>query len=334
VVSVIVDCLQTILSLLEVHIMTRASFLPLLFLMAISTRSGAIDTSENLISATEIVKEKTSKKELGSVHYYYDSVIASCSTVLILGVGTYMSINDYDRISKATASGQPIVVIISDHNAHNLVKTSPTKYALLVNAIQVYLSDLIPICNKNQDARIIVGGHSASGEAAVKALQENLLSFEPVGFVGLDPYEISAKTVDMTKTLTMPAMFWGLSETTCKVDRMKAARSAYKLAMPKARILYVLDNDQSAITHCVFSDTGCGEWPLVCETEEVFDWVHGTVAKSIHMFVEAITDGNYSKGQFELPKDTPRDVVIYANEDEVIFVEEEVLTNLRHDVTR
>lgn len=310
--------------------MTRASFLPLLFLLAISTRSGASDTAENVISATAIVKEMTQKKELGRIQYYYDSVIApSCSTVLILGVGTYMTIHDYGMVSKATAAGQPIVVIISDHNVHNLIKSSPTKYALLVNAIQEQLSDLIPIC-KNQDARILVGGHSASGEAAVKALQENLLGFEPVGFVGLDPYEISAKTVEMTKTLTMPAMFWGLSETTCGVDIIKAARAAYKLAMPKARILYVLDNDQSGITHCVFSDTGCGEWPLVCETEEVFDWVHEAVANSIHLFIVATTDGNYSKGQFELPKDTPRDVVLYANEDEVIFVKEEVLTNLPH----
>ena len=311
----------------------RASLLPFLFLMAISTRSGAIDTAENVISATEIVEEMTTKKELGSIKYHYDSVIASCSTVLILGVGTFMSINDYDMVSRATASGQPIVVIISDHNVHSLIKTSPTKYALLVNAIQRYLPDLIPIC-KNQDARILVGGHSASGEAAVKALQENLLGFEPVGFVGLDPYEISAKTVDMTKTLTMPAMFWGLSETTCKVERIKAAKAAYKLAMAKARILYVLDNDQSGITHCVFSDTGCGEWPLVCENEEVFDWVHETVAKSIHMFIVAITDGNYTKRQFELPKDTPRDVILYANEDEVIFVEEEVLMNPRDPAIR
>jgi hypothetical protein len=309
--------------------MTRAPVLPLLFLLAILTRSGAIDTPENVISATAIVKEMTLKKELGNIRYYYDSVIASCSTVVILGVGTYMSINDYDMLSKGTASGQPIVVIISDHNVHNLVKTSPTKYALLVNAIQEQLSDLVPIC-KNQDAHILVGGHSASGEAAVKALQENLLRFEPVGFVGLDPYEISAKTVDMTKALTMPAMFWGLSETTCRVDIIEAARAAYKLATPKTRILYLLDNDQSGITHCVFSDTGCGEWPLVCETEEVFDWVHETVAKSIHMFTVAITDSNYTRRQFELPKDTPRDVVLYANEDEIIFVEEEVLTKLGH----
>jgi hypothetical protein len=50
--------------------MTRASFLPLLFLLAISTRSGASDTAENVISATAIVKEMTQKKELGRIQYY------------------------------------------------------------------------------------------------------------------------------------------------------------------------------------------------------------------------------------------------------------------------
>lgn len=119
-----------------------------------------------------------------------------------------MSVSDYDKLSNKISLGHPIVVAIVDYNPGNFKKTSSTKYAYLMNNLQSEMRELIPICAK-ADPGIVIGGHSASGETSLTAWQLDLLEIDPIGFVGLDPYEISEKTIDdNNKFLNIPAIFW------------------------------------------------------------------------------------------------------------------------------
>jgi hypothetical protein len=269
-----------------------------------------------IVSNTEEIKDG-SNAVLGVIRYHYDSSMASCSSVLVLGVGTFMSVTDYDKVSEQIALGKPIVVVVADHNMDQLKKTSSTKFAHLINEFQEHIGDLIQICAEGH-ADIVIGGHSASGEASLGAWQLGLLEMEPIGFVGLDPYEISENTIDMEMQLDLPALFWGFTRTTCLVAKEKAAEAAYGLTAEKARVMYVIHNEDGCrITHCVFTDHGCGVRPLICSTEDTFDWVYQYVAKSIHLFLDAVQNNSaFSKEHFEL-HDVPEEVTLYVNHDVV-----------------
>ena len=279
---------------------------------------------------------------------------SECSDVLVVGVGTAMSVEDYDKIAESivTVTGTTsLVVIISDHNPGRIVKLSSTLYANLSNAIRDQLhSGLVPICNNNINienntvygsnfsssidrqqqepqpqpqqgtTNFLIGGHSASGQAALEAAQKELYDFVPSGFVGLDPYDISEKTMDMESPLQFPTLNWGFTNTTCFVQVEKAALGAFHLSSSDSgRVLYSIDNSQNDLTHCVFTDEGCGvSIVVVCPTEEKFEWVYESVAKSVHLFVNALkTEGTpFRKEHFELPVTVSEEVFLYVNGDD------------------
>ena len=76
---------------------------------------------------------------------------------------------------------------------------------------------------------------------------------------------------------------------------------------------------QNDLTHCVFTDEGCGvSVVVVCPTEEKFEWVYESVAKSVHLFVNALkTEGTpFRKEHFELPVTVSEEVFLYVNGDD------------------
>lgn len=254
------------------------------------------------------------------IRYHYDpsKKKSACSTVLILGVGTAMSVSKYDKLSAQIAIETSVLVIISDHNEHHIRKDSPQRYARLANAINKQLPNLVPLCAKTPD-NVMIGGHSSSGEASMKAIQNDLFDFQPQGFVGLDPFEISEDTFGSNSfIMNVPALNWGFTRTTCLVVREKAAAGAYNMTSKAARVLYAIGNDgrDCKITHCVFSDHGCGIAPFTCSTREEYEWVFQYVAKSIRLFVAAVSEGmTFSNEYFQL--ETDHEVLQYVNDDEI-----------------
>ena len=307
--------------------------------VVIALDGDSITDEETIVKAeTTTIFDRTNHRELGRIRYYYDTLSGqnkskgsssyqSCSTIFILGVGTDMTVTDYKEIATRTVQEEPsIVVIISDHNVHNFMKTSVTKYALLVNAIGEQIQDLIPTCSETEpNARqIIIGGHSASGQVAIEAFQQNLLVLPIHGLVGLDPFEIAGTTVDESRPLAIPALYWGFTETTCLVDTKKAAEAAYDLTVQESRILYLLHNtkggEEETITHCAFTDHGCGTWPLLCQLDPLSaPWIHMAVAKSIRIFTSAIHRGDYHKQQFQMiPEIGWNKISLFVNRDLVL----------------
>jgi len=173
-----------------------------------------------------------------------------CTDVVLMGVGTAMSVEDYNKIStviveRLSQSQSPatggIVFIVSDHNPGRIVKTSFTQYATLYNEVQHQLHDLIPVCGNNNTTttrNFYIGGHSASGQAAlVAATRQNELNEVPDGFIGWDPYDISDKTILMDEDsntpnvpFPFPTLDWGFTKTTCFVPIEKAAAGAYRFS--------------------------------------------------------------------------------------------------------
>jgi hypothetical protein len=304
----------------QASLQTTRSFL-LLASLALLVPFCTVNAAENggVVSATTHIKDDNGKP-LGVIRSHVDSYITSCSTVLFLGVGTFMTVSDYDKIAQHIVTAQPIVAIVLDQNVDHVVKTSATEYALLVNAVERQISNIVPICQEGVDS--IIGGHSASGQAAVAAWQMGLFgsNINLVGFVGLDPYEISSKTIDDVSPLDLPSLFWGFTQSTCLVAPEKAARAAYELTEMNARVLYTINNEHgSEITHCVFTDRGCGVGPIGCPKKRGFEWIFEFVAESIHRFVYAIqSPSKFTKSTFELnsANASPYDVGLDVNKDQ------------------
>lgn len=268
------------------------------------------------------IVSKTVTSKTWSLRYHYDDDAAgdaACSAVFFVGVGTAMSVGDYDEVASDMSIGGTsggIVTIIADPAPGNPVKLFSGPYANQVNDVHANLASIVPACEgrkkkKDGDPIFVIGGHSASGQAAIDALDDAKgggINFEPSGFFGLDPFEVNTKKMK----IDVPALFWGFEYTTCLVSVDKAAEAGYEISPATSRVLYRIENKNKMITHCIFTDNGC---TVVCPANRSGDWVRKYVGDSARAFARAIETGNYAKERFE-----PRDgepVLLYANEDEV-----------------
>jgi hypothetical protein len=265
-----------------------------------------------------------------------------CSHVVVIGVGTSMTVEQYDILASNMVTGTSIVVVITNHNVNGIVKTSARLYAYLINAVYDQLEELMPICSlqsmnsadtftsatttastttTKKEKKFIVGGHSASGKAAFEACQKFLFDFQPLAFFGIDPYPVLPSNEE--PLLQLPALFWGLTTTTCFVNVQTAAMSAYQLSSSAyGRVLYAIDNaNNHHITHCVFTDHGCGIGSIVvCPTNATtFGWVYDAVANSLHAYLNALeTKQQFQRVIFELNQTKVGDVILLVNEDSPI----------------
>lgn len=284
---------------------------------------------------------------VGRIRYHYDdsfrdaSESRRCTHIIIVGVGTAMTVDQYDGIAEHIVTNSSTVYITSNHNMNGIVKASAIQFADLINAIYEQLEVLVPICSSTANTSyvandgnhilprisstkaklFIVGGHSSSGQAAFEAVQKDLLQFHPFALLGLDPYQISPPH-GTAPLLPLPSLFWGFTTTTCFVHVESAARGAYQQSSPEfGRVLYAIDNRpdtiRSHMTHCVFTDHGCGAASIiVCPTQSSFDWVYDSVAQSVRQFIGALdSEEPFRSELFELPRTTSGDIALHVNDD-------------------
>ena len=318
----------------------------ILFHLVFGAMVEAVNVANNqeVISSTEYVMSSNNKERIvGKIRYHYykddttDENHGHCTSILALGVGTAMSIDDYDYASHQIVLTNPtVIVIVTDSNYDDIVKTSPSKYANLLDNIYEQLHFLIPVCDYDYTGvsspiDLFIGGHSSSGQAALEALQGKLFHFIPAGFIGLDPFKISSDTVDYNAPLYLPSLHWGFTKTTCMVDVNEAALGAYHLFAPISdsknktlgRVLYLIDNemDSRELGHCVFTDKGCGvESIVVCPTIHPINdnWVYDALAHSIQLFLKAVEKGvAFTKDDFHLNKTFADKVFTYVNDEMV-----------------
>ena len=141
-------------------------------------------------TATNIVSsgvKTTADKPRGKYEVWHDAdAAACCSVVLMLTVGTAMSVQDYSTISMKMieASGGATGVIFIDNNPRSIVKTSGTKLAAIANGI---VKDIALDLPGAENPRYFVGGHLAGGQAAVEALAAKAFDFPVHSFIGMAP---------------------------------------------------------------------------------------------------------------------------------------------------
>jgi hypothetical protein len=221
-----------------------------------------------------------------------------------------MSVEQYDKLARETAKGKPIVFIMVDTNPcywKNAVKyclaPDPLKNchekdcANFTELIVKNLTTLIHVCHgHNKKPRFFIGGHSASGQSALGAL--TYLTFQPDGFIGLDPVEIDLEIfkIPLRRCLfnftngyqKLPATLnIGFERETCLVDPKKSAAYAYEESDAASRVFIKIKNPPStSIVHCSFTDQGCPLCPPWGWNEDQSNLVRQVVAKAIHIFEE------------------------------------------------
>jgi len=308
-----------------------------------NTRANAdptgIDNASVVSNHVDVmINETTTGQEqlIGKIKYFYSydpnetdvsKNESPCSDIVVMGVGTAMKVDDYDALSQRVVEKAPgMVFIVSDSNPGRMIKLSPEQYALLFKNIQQRVGEWIPICRDDANTtntkqrNFFIGGHSASGQAALVAAQQKLYgeTSAPNGFIGLDPYDISSKTMVENSPFQIPTLDWGFTKTTCLVGVDKAAKGAYDYSSPSmGRVLYRVDNanddgrsvfdngSTDTIEHCVFTDEGCGVgFITVCPTESNQtnrDVLFDAIAESIQIFVTVVREQQQEQEQEEQP---------------------------------
>ena len=265
---------------------------------------------KSAFASNSTIVSKVGAVRHGAYKYLYDeSVLDACDTVLFLAVGSAMGVKDYDSISTAIVSDSSVVTIVSDHNPRFPVKLFSGQFVNFYNEMVPDLQRLIPACEGKKDPIILIGAHSASGSAAIKALPN--LTKKPDGFVGLDPFPIDVRKMKIDESI--PTLEWGFAKTTCRTKIEQAAKPAYQISSKKHRIFYRVDNISQAVAHCVFTDKGCS---IICGKKADGGWVPPAVAISIHNFIIAIKSGSFEKEQFELPHDDKANFELFVNQDD------------------
>jgi hypothetical protein len=277
-------------------------------------------------STSSIYTSDEVKINSGAYRYHFDQDISNsgedvCQNINIIGVGTAMSITDYDLISSKISAGKAIVTIIVNPILWSPVKSDTIPllfwwtiqyYVDFYNDMMASIGDNIPVCN-NKHPTIFVGGHSASGRSFIKALPK--MDPQPKGFIGLDPFNI---TPDLTIDDSIYTLDWGFSSTTCSVTIDEAAKEAYGISSKKHRVFYRMNNDSFDINHCVFTDSGSC-FDFVCSEGKDGGWVLDAVATSIHTFIDVINAGSFdgNRDQFVLTNVNANLYDLFVNEEEV-----------------
>jgi len=266
-------------------------------------------------TATNIVSsgvKTTVDKPRGKYEVWHDAdVPACCSVVLLLTVGTAMSVQDYSMLSTKMidASGGATGVIFIDNNPRSIVKTSGTKLASIANAIVKDIASHLPA----ENPRYFVGGHSAGGQAAVEALAAKAFSFPVHGFIGMAPYEVDPTKMSLAG---VPSMNWGFQHMTCGVTPAKAGRAAYTISEEGHRVFYDVDdktwNHLTGGPHCIFTNSSCLG---LCHPKKDL-WMQEGVAQAVHNFTTVVATGAPFTGQmFAAPKSSV-DVIMDSTADE------------------
>lgn len=248
-----------------------------------------------------------------------------CDTVVILIVGTGMSVGDYDDLATAIAADTHTVVAIMDDNTHLIPKMSGKKAAKYANAVVEGLSQHVPVCKPGvQPANgYFFGGHSAGGGGAINAIalteannNNGLgLNFDVAGFIGMSPYSFKG-------TLVVPTLVWDFSLMSCLVCPKKAGQLAYDSVLnTDTRVFYQVQTNNTVDIvlggdHCSYADSGC--FAMCKGSKAARNFMHTELAASIHTFVGATVSGNFEKSEFQIDGPQDVEVVLYTGSEEVV----------------
>lgn len=244
----------------------------------------------------------------GNVSMHYPTNKGPQCDAIVLGVGTAMSADGYDKLSSQLVT-QGFVVAILDHNVGNPVKTDKTKFRNLAVEVKSKLLGWISDSQCTSISHWVVGGHSAGGQAAHNALVDDATLADAV--FSIDPFDISS-----SGQVNLPALYWGFDVTTCFVEKDKAAKAAYYRSTGQ-RAFYKVAKKYSwgpcgyspKYFHCSFCDGHC---PACTNCMTTPDHFFVDVAASVNRFVNASFYGTWSKTAVQTATTTPTTLYVDA----------------------
>lgn len=237
----------------------------------------------------------------GNVSIHYPTNVGPQCDAIVLGVGTAMSSDGYDKLSSQLVA-KGFVVAILDHNVGNMVKTDKTKFRNLALEVKSNLTGWISDSQCTSIAHWIMGGHSAGGQAAHNAMADDSALADAI--FSIDPFDISG-----SGQVNLPALYWGFDVTTCFVEKDKAAKAAY-LRSTQQRAFFRVAKRYSwgpcgyspKYFHCSFCDGHC---PACTNCMTTPDHFFVDVAASVKRFVNASFYGTWSKAAVQTTTTTP-----------------------------
>jgi hypothetical protein len=243
----------------------------------------------------------------GQVRIHYPSSSPTACEVIMLGVGTAMSDNDYDNLA-GKLNNFGYIVAIMDHQPGSLTKTDATKYKNLANEIKAnlltWLSGTGVSCT-NGVAHWIMGGHSAGGQAAQYAVGNNAGLADAI--FSIDPFDVSSAPI-----VSVPALYWGLDTTTCFVDKNKAGKAAYQRSSGQREFVRInvpyglsVCGYSPKYFHCSFTDGTC---PACTNCQYPPSSFYTEVATSVNKFINAAFYGTWSKANLNFSSNVPKTI--------------------------
>jgi hypothetical protein len=137
-----------------------------------------------------------------------------------------------------------------------------------------------------------------------------MLEFTPAGFMGIDPFPVPKSPI------AFPTIDWGFEQSSCWVDKDHAAKRAYEVGDPDARVFYKIRNpNKDQISHCSFTDKGC---PLCKIDEAQSQLIRIMIGETSKKFVAALESGIFAKSAFEI--NSTANVTLFVNVDQVLRV--------------
>jgi len=246
----------------------------------------------------------------GKVRVHIPDNLPNQCDVVLLGVGTAMKSESYDKLS-AQINKFGYVVGILDHAPGDTFKTDAGKFARLAKAVKYKMRSWLADTNGSSVAHWIMGGHSAGGQAAPNAVAEDVNLADAI--FSIDPYNMND-----TQDVYVPALYWGFAETTCFVEVNDAAKKGYYKTHAQRAFVKVAKKYSwgpcgysPEFHHCSFCDDHC---PVCTNCKHTPDFFFKDVAKSVNKFIKAAFYGNWSKNALSFRSKTP--LTLYVDADQ------------------
>ncbi len=242
----------------------------------------------------------------GKVRVFYKNPSPATCEAIMLGVGTAMSRNSYDKLAEALTD-YGYVVVIMDHQPGSMVKTDAGKYRNCAIDVQDNILGWLSGTGCTAIAHWILGGHSAGGQAAQNAVGNDLSLAEAM--FSIDPYNIEGAS-----RIDLPGLYWGFNVTTCFVEKSDAAEAAYYYCdgprafyRVKKKYTWGWCGYSPKFYHCSFADGSCPACTNCMYTPSYF---YTDIAKSVNKFINAAFYGTWSKANVAVSTRTPTELFV------------------------
>lgn len=276
----------------------------------------------------------------GRFRVAYDNAQPCIDTIVMVNVGTAMSVGDYSVLSEMAVRDSSIAFVMADNQPSFGIKQAMfggngprDNLACLADYVMNNITSYVhKLCQDISHTKFILGGHSASGITAgevVLGAPSKCNTTRIDGYLGINPFykrlPISFKPWSGLNLSSVPSMLWGHSMDSCGVTVDSGGLFGYKSSSDEFRVLYQTQLDKKGCGHCDVTNEGCGRFQILrwtysaCKLSDRSESVKAAVASSIRKFAKAIQqDGprvNFNRQFLAVSVSSPLKVKLFVNTD-------------------